>query len=165
MKVLVIGLALIALAFLVHLIVWKIRIPGRQTKVLLLIFFGSLIVGLLVIGMLSSWIVCWLDYLHISLFVTSITLAYMITYSAIEADSPSLVMIMAINRAGSDGLDKEAFEDLMTDECLIMPRIRDLILDQMVYLKDDRYCLTSKGVLFARIFILYRRLLKAQKGG
>ena len=33
------------------------------------------------------------------------------------------------------------------------------------YLDGEKYRLTSKGVLFARIFIFYRKLLNAPKGG
>ena len=32
----------------------------------------------------------------------------MITYSALEADSPTLVMVMTIKKAGQEGLDKKS---------------------------------------------------------
>jgi hypothetical protein len=106
------------------------------------------------------------EYLHILLFVTSLTLAYMVTYSALEADSPSLVMIISIANAGSNGLPKEQFEQLMTDEILIIPRMRDLLRDNLVYVEGEKYKLTSKGHVFVRIFIVYRHILNiAQKGG
>jgi hypothetical protein len=105
------------------------------------------------------------EYLHICLIFISLTLSYMITYSALEADSPTLVMVMTIEKAGQEGLDKKEFDSILNDDLLIKPRIRDLITDKMAYLDEEKYKLTSKGVLFARIFILYRRLLNAPKGG
>jgi hypothetical protein len=106
------------------------------------------------------------DYLHIFLFFTSFTLAYLITYSALEADSPSLVLIMSIANAGTNGLPKEQFEQLVTDDVLILPRIRDLLRDKMISVEEGRYNLTSKGLVFVRIFIIYRQILKiSQKGG
>ena len=46
MKVLLWGIILFVLAFLLHLIIWKIRLPKRQIRMLLLIFFGVLILGI-----------------------------------------------------------------------------------------------------------------------
>ncbi len=173
MKVLFWGSFLFCFAFLLHLIVWRIHLPKRQTKTLLHIFFGTLLIGLFVLwsakrilqmNMLVPGPIS--DYLHIFLFVTSLTLAYMITYSALEADSPSLVMIMSIANAGSNGLPKENFEQLLTDGILIVPRIRDLLRDKMISIEEGKYRLTSKGLILARIFIVYRQILKiSQKGG
>jgi len=46
MKVLFWGIFLFWAAFFVHVLVWKIHLPKRQTKTLLQIFFATLIVGL-----------------------------------------------------------------------------------------------------------------------
>ncbi len=173
MKVLFWEVFLFCAAFLLHVFVWKIRLPKRQTKALLQIFGGTLLIGLCIlwsakfilqVGISIPGAVS--EYLHIALFVISLTLAYMITYSALEADSPSLVMIMSIAQAGADGLEKTRFEQLMTDDILVIPRIHDLLRDKMVYVEGKKYKLTAKGALFARIFIVYRQLLNIhQKGG
>lgn len=173
MLVLIYSLLLFSTAFIFHVVLWKIRLPKRQTKVLLQIFFGILSAGILSL-ICISFFVSEVDnivpqkipeYLHICLIFISLTLSYMITYSALEADSPTLVMVMTIEKSGDRGLDKEEFDSILNDDLLIKPRIRDLITDKMAYLDGEKYKLTSKGVLFARIFILYRRLLKAPKGG
>ena len=135
--------------------------------------FGTLIIGILFLSSISSFTSAvddftpqkTLEYIHVCLLFVSLTLSYMITYSAFEADSPTLVMVMTIEKAGQGGLDKKEFIQRLNDDILIKPRIRDLITDKMAYLDGEKYRLTSKGVLFARIFILYRRLLKAPKGG
>jgi hypothetical protein len=173
MSVLLWGILLFGLAFLVHVVLWKIHLPQRQTRALLLIFFGVLLIGLVLLW--SAKLMLHTKFrtpetipenLHIALFVAAFTLAYIITYSALEADSPSLVMILRIAEAGSHGLPKEQFKHQMTDELLIVPRIRDLLRDHLVYAEAGKYKLTPKGVLFARIFIVYRRILNiSQKGG
>jgi len=173
MKILILGLILFFTAFILQLAIWRIRIPKRQTKVLLGIFFGTLFTGLLVLKV-SPYLIPGLgiyapkyplEYLHISISFISLTLAYMITYSAIEADSPSLVMIRAVAKAGSGGLDKKEFEKTMNDDLLVIPRVRDLLNDKMAYMEGDKYRLTPKGVMFARLFVFYRNLLNAPKGG
>jgi hypothetical protein len=166
------GLTISVSAFLVHLAIWRVRLPKRQTQAMLWIFF---IVWLAVTGGLWSHPdfsllgvpapQTWLQLAHVGLFVLAFTLAYMITYSALEADSPSIVMVMAVARAGSAGLPRSEFNRMMTDDVLVVPRVRDLLLDRMAYLEGDRYRLTPKGALFARIFIQYRKLLKTRKGG
>lgn len=172
MQVLFWGLGLLAVAFLLHLIVWKIRLPRRQTKVLLLIFFGTLAVGTVLLWTnpeLSLFGIPapakWTQFAHIALMFTAFTLAYMITYSGLEADSPSLVMVQTIAEAGEEGLPRETFFQRMNDDVLVAPRVRDLLTDKMAVLEGDRYCLTSKGRLMARLFILYRAILNAGKGG
>ena len=173
MRILFYGLLLFSLAFVFHVVLWKIRLPKRQIKVLLQIFFSTLIVGILFLINISSFVSAAEnlvpqkipEYLHICLLFISLTLSYMITYSALEADPPTLVMVMTIKKAGQEGLDKKEFDQRLNDYLLIKPRIRDLITDKMAYMDGEKYKLTSKGALFARIFILYRRLLNAPKGG
>ena len=89
----------------------------------------------------------------------------MITYTALEADSPSLVMIRAIGNTKDKGLPKELFNKMLSDDVLIKPRIEDLLLDKMAYLDGDKYYLSKKGILMARIFVFYRGLMNVSKGG
>lgn len=161
------------LAFVVHLIIWKIRLPRKQTQSLLLIFFGVLCVTLALLPNLAELIpftglklpVPITTYLHITLFMTSVTLAYITTYSAVEVDSPSLLMVQAIERAGEAGLSIEELRATMNNALLVEPRIRDLIHDGMAQLDGDLYRLTAKGAIMARMFTVQRRLLKAGTGG
>ena len=173
MKVLLWGIFLVCLGFLIHVILWKIRLPRKHTKALLQIFLGTLFLGVIIIfwSARSSGHIHRIapehlsEYLHIALLVISFTLAYIITYSALEADSPSLVMIMKIANAGVEGVGKTRFEQLMSDDLLILPRIRDLLRDNLVYQEGEKYKLTAKGRVFARIFIVYRQILKIDRKG
>ena len=174
MTILFWGSALFISAFLIHLVLWKIRLPKRQTKTILQIFFAVLIIGILVLCNLPDSPVFWgitppvsfAEYIQISSFFISLTLAYMITYSALEADSPSLVIVTTIANSGPSGLDKKCFDELMNDNVLVKPRVRDLLLNKMVEMDEDRYVLTPKGALFARIFIIYREMMNvSRKGG
>jgi len=172
MKVLFWGLCLLVLAFLLHLVVWKVRLPKRQTKIMLIIFFVTLVTGSAFLWTHPAYSLfgieapgVWTEFLRIALLFTAFTLAYMITYSALEADSPSLVMVLSIARAGPEGLSKDVFFQQMTDDILIKPRVRDLLTDKMAYLDGDTYRLTPKGTLLAKIFVVYRSILGAGKGG
>jgi len=173
MNIIFCGVILFFIAFLCQIIIWKIHIPERQTKALVVLFFCILTIGLLSLVIISHFytITNWpvprtsSDYLHITLLFTSLTLAYMITYSAIEVDSPSLLIILKISDKGTQGLDRKELEETMNDALLIMPRITDLLTDKMAYLEGDQYKLTRKGKIVAKIFIIYRKILNTGKGG
>lgn len=158
--------------FLAHLAIWKVRLPRRQTKVLLSILFGGLAASLACFLLFPSFSLFGVpvpsgaaELVAAALYVTSFILAYMITYSAVEADSPTLVMIKAVADAGAAGLRREDFVSAMSDAVLVEPRLADLLTDRMAVLENGRYALTPKGRLFAFIFVTHRSLLGLGKGG
>ena len=173
MAVLVYGSLLFGLAFVLHVVCWRIRLPKRQIKVLLLIFFGFLCVGSFILQRYALKISIFglhppsdvSEYFQFAIYFISLTLAYMITYSAIEADSPSLLIVMKISDAGKSGLSKEVLGRDMDDKVLIEPRIKDLLIDKMAEMREEKYLLTKKGLLMARLFKFYRDLMRANKGG
>ena len=173
MKTLFWGGLIFSFFFLVHLILWRVRLPRRQVKTILIILFGGLAASLTAL-VLSPADFSLLgvarplgaaELLHAAIFVTALTLAYMITYTAVEADSPSLVMVLKIESAGANGVRKEEFDQFLSDERLIMPRVDDLLTDKMAELVDGRYRLTPKGELMAEIFTRSRAVLRLGTGG
>ena len=168
------GGASFLLAFLAHILVWRVSLPERQTRTLLLLMFSvlfatlALLVGLGgVIAARYGWSVPETpgDYLHLALLNVSLVFSYLITYSAIEADSPSLVIVLAVAEAGPDGLPEEALGLYAGDDILVKPRIKDLLRDKMASFEGGRYRLTLKGRLLAAVFIAFRKLLGRGKGG
>jgi hypothetical protein len=105
------------------------------------------------------------EILRVCVLYVSLVLAYLITYSAIEVDSPSLVIILKIAESGDNGIESSALSAWLTDELLVDPRLADLVRDKAARLENGRYHLTPKGMLLAEIMVFYRRLLKAGKGG
>ncbi len=172
MNVLFYGLLLAALAFLLHLVIWKIYLPKRQVAALLKIFFLVLISGIFLLikfPKLINWdILPSANFFEISqllLLYISITAAYIVSYPAIEADSPTLVIIKAVAGAGVRGLDKSKLEEMMKDDLLIVPRVRDMLSDKMIYLDGEKYKLMPKGMAMARIFLFYKNMIRGAKGG
>src|SRR5438046_363880 len=88
-----------ALAFVVQIIIWKVRRPIRQSHAILAIFLGVLFVNLLGLTVFE-------DFHRLLPFPLTVTtcaqiafvflillLCYLITYSAVEADSPTMLII------------------------------------------------------------------------
>lgn len=174
MGVLFFGLSLILTALTIQFVVWRIRLPRNQTKTLLVIFIGTFLVGIMLLWGFARDIrffgisppVAVYEYLQLGFLYVSLSLGYTATYSALEVDSPSLVIIMAIAAEADKGLDEASLRESMNDEILLVPRINDLISGKLAYLDGEVYRLTRKGGCVARALTAYRKLLrKAQKGG
>ena len=166
-------MTIFSVSLAIHLVLWRIYVPKTGVRALLKIFFGTLITAILLLYIASAASVSFrhiapdniAEYIHICIFFTAMALSYIITYVAIEADSPSIVMIMKISGAGPEGLPKKELRRALTDDLLIKPRIEDLLNDKLILTDRDRYRLTSKGSRFVCPFIMYRKLLGLQKGG
>jgi len=163
MALLIFGSLLFFVAFLIHILIWKFRLPKNHTNILLITFILTLVAGVVLLYNFKKFSI--FEYLQLTFLFISLTLAYITTYSAIEVDSPSLRIVLKIAQCGFEGLDKEVLEMALTDDILVKPRIQDLYKDKMIRLEKDRYKLTAKGIFITRIFVFYRKLLNTGKGG
>ena len=144
-------------AWLIHFALWRIRIPHRQTRALLLIFLGVLFFAAIIYpGSFPSLVT--IGFVHLSAMA-----AYIITYSAVEVDSPSLLIIKLV--AGNSSLTEAELHRTLGSEVLVLPRIADLVRDGHLTFSEGKYHLTNKGRGLASIFIKMRSVLGAAKGG
>lgn len=164
MNILFWGIGLFLLAFFIHIFMWRIHLPKNHTKALFGIFLGALLIGIFILWKFQAFENQY-QYLQFSLLFVSLSLAYIATYPAAEADSPSLAIVQIISKANPKGVTKEELNKIMTNEFLVKPRVNDLLLYNMISLKGDRYTITRKGIFLVRIFIFYRKLLDIQQGG
>lgn len=163
MSVLIWAITLFVIAFLSHLLIWRFRRPRNPVRVLLLLFNIVILAGAV---FLPRFV--YLDLpqiLHISVLFYSLFISYLLTYPAIEADSPSLVIVMRIYQAGKSGLSSEELEGAIGDELLVEPRIKDLVDAGLADFDGKIYRINSKGIIFVLPFVLYRDFLVLGKGG
>jgi len=168
MKLAALAIGLFAVAFLLHWLVWRVRIPRRQTAALLLIFLGTLPVGLVavslvpcdVIGPLGFW-----QYLQVAIFHVSLSFAYIVAYSALEERSPSMTILVVVANAGAEGLAREELEGSLKTVRPVESRLAAMVRDGMVSRVDGRYRLERKGRAWGWVFGLWLRLLNRDKGG
>lgn len=164
MQILLIGLILLLSAFLIHFAFWRIFVPKRQVKALLIIFFGTLAAGLLLIGLSSPQnsglkLVHPSQYLHICVFYIAVTFLYINAYTAVCEESPSLVMTLLIASRKHDGIDNEGFKERISDDIFIKPRIKIMISDGLIELTGEKFKLTKKGYYFTRLILFFRMLM------
>jgi hypothetical protein len=92
-------------------------------------------------------------------------LAYGVTYTAIEADSPTMKILDEVLEAGDNGLHLGELEARMTDEVLLYPRVADLVRDKMAVYDAGYYKITKKGHILETIFRIQRNVFRLPKGG
>lgn len=168
MRVLAWGLGLFCLALLVHLALWRIRAPRRHIRALLRLFAGVLAAGLLLLraGADGGGDAGLCELAPAALLFTSLALAYIVTYTAVQVDSPSLVMVLAVARAGARGVTRAELEAALSDDVLVTPRLDDLVRDEVASCRDGVYRLTGRGLPYLRLVLFWRRLMGLpQKGG
>jgi len=172
MNILFYGLAVFIIALVIHLIVWRMHLPKKQIEALSLIFSSALFLGLFCIFKFPQFIK-WnilpaknlFEVIQFILLFVSVAVSYIVSYPAIQVDSPTLLIINAVSKAGAYGLDKNELEMIADNDLLLIPRIKDMLSDNMIYLEGEKYKLLQKGLIMARIFSFYRSIIREKKGG
>lgn len=168
MRALLWGLGLFCLALLVHLALWRVRPPRRHIRALLRLFAGALAAGLLLLraGADGAGAAGLCELGPAAVLFVSLSLAYIVTYTAVQVDSPSLVMVLAVARAGAGGVTRAELEAALTNDVLVGPRLDDLVRDEVATCRDGVYRLTGRGLPWLRLVRFWRRLMGLpEKGG
>jgi hypothetical protein len=168
MQLAFIGVGLFVLAFLIHLVWWRIRLPYRQLPTLFKWFLLFLPLSLGTLNFLGLWPVergVSPATAVVALLYFSLTLTYAITYSALEADSPTLTLIRWIAQH-PEGATETELESFMASRPFIQSRLKALEVDKMTIQRDGRIYLNGPPSLFFRLIILWRSLYgPIHKGG
>jgi membrane-bound metal-dependent hydrolase YbcI (DUF457 family) len=174
MSVLIGSLTIFALGLLAHVAIWKISLPKKQTRALLGIFYGVLLLCLLAAVLSQGHLPPSASRLvprsvaewgHVGILFSGLCLGYIITYSAVEADSPSMLMVTAIARSGKEGLEPEVLDEMFAADGPVLSRLENLVRDGLVERQGDVLALTPRGKRFNRIFGLYRLVAGIAEGG
>lgn len=147
--------------------------PIRQVKSIIVLYLLVLCVGVLGIWIRNNIIELPvlghyfqpIDILRLVFLYIACTLAYGISYTAIEAHSPSLEIVRRIHQAGRAGIDPNSIKQSLGNEILLFPRLSDLQRDLMIRKVDARYRVTRKGQVLQTIFRVQRRIFQLPRGG
>jgi hypothetical protein len=170
MQVLASALLLTALAFGVHLAVWRMRIPRRQTRALAWIFLVVPVVLAIVGAVAPNTVVDWCpsgpwQLLHAGCFYTAVALAYIVVYSALEERSPSMTLLSHAALAPRAGRSRAELEAALGSASPVEVRLAALIRDGLVEEREGMCRLTPKGYRWSVTFESLRQILGFGKGG
>jgi hypothetical protein len=160
MSVLLAIAVLLGVLFAVHLVWWRIALPRRQRAVLLGLFLlGGLLLAPLV-GLLLVWLglepLSLVQWLNVGLAVVAFALAYVVTYSALEADSPTLSLVRHIASSGSGGVREEELRDFMASRPFVGARLSALVEEGMVHEREGRIHLAGHPYTLFKLVLLHR---------
>lgn len=165
---LALGIFVFATTWCLHVVWWRTSRPQATARALIMLFGGGLALTLAggpIIAAGLSFDLGTISLLRAILVAGALAAAYIATYPALEAISPTLALLDDIAAAPAPGLSCQALFAAMDDSVLLHPRITDLLNEGLVELVGDRHRLTAKGARVARIFTGLRRLLGLSVGG
>lgn len=167
------GIFSISAAFLTHVLIWRVSPPKNSGVALIAIFLGVFLV-LAALCLLAGWsapgvspyLPSGMEHARVTVFYLALMCGYIMTYPAIEVESPSLTIVNMIAKAGPGGLPAERLYAQLDDDAMLWPRADDLVNERALVFHDNRYQLTPKGRFITGVFAIFNRLLGApEKGG
>ena len=151
----------IFLSIINQIVFWKFFKPKNTGLTLIIIMILSNIIYMYILSFLINFDSDY--YPLICLAILSFDLMYLFAYPAIEFPSPSVELIGLIN--SQKNFNIENFISKKKSENIIQAKVNQLINEQYILIKDNKYSLTFKGTILIKFFILYKLLLNQKKGG
>jgi len=162
------GVGLFVLAFLIHLAWWRIRLPRRQRPTLfrgLILFLPLGLGGLTAVGL---WPARWLlspAAAVVALIYLSLTITYVISYTALEGDSPTLSLMRWIG-AHPGGVSQGELDAFMASRPFVQTRLKALEEDGLAEQRGERVYAKGRPTLLFRAVMGWRELYgPVERGG
>lgn len=152
------AIGLLILAFICHLILWRIRRPARFTLAFFIIFL-IFYFGIFFITFLPG------DIFRFTLLYWSSALVYIILYSAIDQQSPTLAIVDFIKTHGDFGCDESAIIQYLAPEDEIKKRLMAMTQSGWVSQEGQYWVLTQQGKMFAALFGGAAKFFGLNRGG
>ncbi len=169
MKIAALAFGLFVAAFLLHWIIWRIKIPRRPTAVLLAILLGTLPVALTAVimvpalqsfGLLGFW-----EVFHVSTFHVAMSILYVWCYLLLEQRSPSMTLLTYVADAKGQGRTREELLFVLRNISPVERRLDAMVLDNLVAEANGTYRITNQGRVWVRACGYWRALLGMEIGG
>lgn len=173
MRALVAALAVFVLALAAQVVIWRWRRPGGQYAALLALHVAAVVAATAAFVAAPSLApaaaralpLTLFEYANFLVLYVALLVAYATTFSAVQADSPTMSILLRVEDAGGRGVSRQDLLAALTDQILVIPRIDDLVTGGLVRREAGRYVIGSRGALFAGVIASYRGLLGMERGG
>jgi hypothetical protein len=158
---------LLVLAFVLQIIIWRIKLPEYQTKSLVILFslefiLGSFLYSILLIiypEVMQGKTLSLIQIFHLLLAYSVTSFSYILFYSAIEGTSPTFFILLSLNNKPENGYSLEELYKLTVSDKLVENKISGLIKDKHVMLTNGKLIITEKGINLFKVFNIYRRVV------
>ncbi len=152
---------LVGALFMVHLAWWRVALPRRQRAALFVLF----LVGGVVLAPAAAFLcarmglepLSWIQWLNVALALLAFTLSYVVTYSALEADSPTLSLVRHIAASGAGGVPEEELRTFMASRPFVGARLTALVDEGMIDERGGRIHLADHPYTLFRLVLFHRQ--------
>ncbi|MCB1192964.1 MAG: hypothetical protein KDK90_21140 [Leptospiraceae bacterium] len=156
------GTGIFLFSFFIHILIWRLNLTQKTPKDIIKIFLGLYMVIFVYILVIKFYqnqvnVEFFINYLYIYIVSFSLFFAYLLTYPAIESDSPSNTILLKLEKH-PEGMPKEELLQIFDDNSSILERIKGLERDRKVIQINGKYILTNEGKRFFKIF-KYTRMI------
>jgi hypothetical protein len=164
MVVLLWGFVLFIVALFVHILIWRLHKPNKALNTLPRVFLVVVVTGLAALYSGDSFIrsagIPVLPnppaYCHVLVFYLSMSFAYIVSYTLLEWDSPTLTIVMIIAKAAQKGVEEAELFKVADKLTFVESRIQTLVNDKIIMQKDGRYVVAPEAInSFIFRFILF----------
>lgn len=166
--ILPLGIAVFLVSLLIHVLVWNLRYPKNRPQALFVIFL--ILPALIFFALLAAagaeglpFEMTLLDWLAALLLHYSLSSAYILSYPAVEAISPSLAITLLVG-GSPKGLRQSDLSAMFKNDILLGPRINDLLQTGLAKEESGWLTLTPKARVLIGFFVLFRRFLGLPTG-
>lgn len=159
------GFGAFVAALAAHVAWWRASRPRSDLAALLLA---------LVVAPVALLVAAWwrlrpfdaVDLLAAALLHLALASAYVQTYPAAQAASPSLQILLALGARRADGLTADELAAVFSHDQLVGARLDDLVANGLVRRVGDAWGLSPAAAALVRFFVAFRALLGLRdKGG
>lgn len=157
------GIITFVLTMFLHIVIW--RTVSRKTHLVPLVkvfFIAPAIVLIIFVIFKESFTP--VEAVAVYLFHIALSAGYIVSYPALQAQCPTLSMLLIIDRSGPEGACSDELKASFEVEHFVGPRVEDLIASDFIVKETESYRLTGKGAFLLSPFVLLRRLLGLPTG-
>jgi hypothetical protein len=161
--VMVYGIAVFLACMVLHIVIWRMKTPWVSSLILLVVFLFVPSV-FFCFFMVSDFIkkalsLNTIELLEILLLHVSFSSAYIASYPAVRAVSPSLDILIMISSSPSQKKTMEELKQDFAKKRLVSARVDDLKAYRLIVEKEGRFELRPIAVVIVKLFVFYRQLL------
>lgn len=157
------GFGFFAVILIVHILIWRIKIPANDAFYLIVIFLVfpiiAAIVAALVKHLQSALPYSYGDIAGVIILHASLSLVYISTYPAVQAVSPSLDILLLIRKSPEGKMSEDAIMEQYRGSRIVTDRVGDLRIYNLIIERDGNFELKPVATLIVLFFIAYRKLL------
>ena len=166
------GALLFLVGFIVHVVLWRVRRPVNTTVTIILVFVVSVSTVWLALSIFSIFegLTGFLpqepvDKILSLLLALALAVSYIMTYPALENDSPTLKLVYLIaGKRQTGATEKELFRSFSNQKA-VEPSITEMVSEGLVRMEGQSILLTERGHRLATIYRKWRVILGAEMGG